>query len=128
MEVTIITFRDIFQSEAQEMDRFGDDYRKKSALILLDEMDMKRIGVEDETAVLLKNDAGSVVVVVAKRSLEEDSHSGIAFMPSSPWANQLIPEEMGKSRIPEFKRIPATVSPTKEDVTDISELLERLVG
>jgi formylmethanofuran dehydrogenase subunit D len=127
MEVTIITFRDIFQSEAQEMDRFGDEYRNRSALILLDGMDMKRIGVEDEMAVLLESDAGKVVVL-AKRSPEEESHSGIAFMPNSPWSNQLIPEEMGKSRIPEFKRIPVNISPTNEDVTDIYELLERLVG
>jgi formylmethanofuran dehydrogenase subunit D len=123
VEVLIVTYRDIFQSEALERDRFGEDYQKRSAFLKLDEKDMLRLGVKDGGKVRLKNGSGSVVVL-ARRSEEDSPHAGMAFMPNSPWSNQLISEEIGDSRIPEFKKITATVSPTDEDLTSINDILK----
>ena len=124
-EVTIVTYRDIFQEEEEAKDRYSDEYRDLSALIVLDKADMKLIGAEDDELVLVENEWGGVVVV-AKLSEEEESHSGLAFMPNSPWSNQLISEDVGTSKIPDFKNITAKVSAFEGEVTALSTLAERM--
>ena len=65
-------------------------------------------------------------MVTARHSEEDDEHPGLAFMPNSPWSNQLVSGDTGTSKIPEFKRIKAEVSATDKDVDTISELVERI--
>ncbi len=125
VEVTIVTYRDIFQEEAKEIGRYSDEYRDLSALILLDRGDMKLIKTEDGQTVQVETDGG-MVVVTARLSEEDEEHPGLAFMPNSPWSNQLVSEDTGTSKIPEFKRIKAEVSATDKDVDTISELVERI--
>jgi formylmethanofuran dehydrogenase subunit D len=123
MDIRIITFRDIFQYEAGKKGRYTDEYRRLSALIILDKGDMARMGIEDGGMVLVKNDAGEIVV--AARPSEDDPHPGVAFMTNSPWSNQLV---KGETSIPEFKNIEASITPSGRDVTSISELLERMTA
>ncbi len=125
VEVTIVTYRDIFQEEAKEIGRYSDEYRDLSALILLDRSDMKLIETEDGQTVQVETDGG-MVVVTARQSEEDEEHPGLAFMPNSPWSNQLVSGDTGTSKIPEFKRIKAEVSATDKDVETISELVERI--
>jgi formylmethanofuran dehydrogenase subunit D len=122
--VTVVTFRDIFQYEAEKKSRYSEDYRKLSALIILDKQDMTGIGVKDGQNVLVKNDVGSIVVAV--KTSEDDSHTGLAFMVNSPWSNQLVRDEVCDTSIPGFKRITAQLSPSGENVTQISELFRRM--
>jgi len=124
VEVTIVTYRDIFQEEAKEIGRYSDEYRDLSALILLDRGDMKLIKTEDGQTVQVETDWGWVVVT-AKLSDDDEEHPGLAFMPNSPWSNQLVSGDTGTSKIPEFKRIRAEVSATDKEVETISELLDR---
>ena len=105
--VTVVTVRDIFQDEAGRKSRFSDEYKNLSALIILDKQDMARLGAKDGQRLLVKNDAGSVVV--AARTSEDDAHPGIAFMYNSPWSNQLV-SDAAPGSIPGFKSIKATVS------------------
>ena len=44
LEVSIVTVRDIFQDEAGRHSRFSEEYRSKSAVIILDKQDMIRPG------------------------------------------------------------------------------------
>ncbi len=125
VEVTIVTYRDIFQEEAKEIGRYSDEYRDLSALILLDRGDMKLIETEDGYTVQAETDWGAVVVT-ARLSEEDEEHPGLAFMPNSPWSNQLVSGDAGTSKIPEFKRIRAEVSATDKEVDTISELVEKI--
>jgi formylmethanofuran dehydrogenase subunit D len=122
--VTVVTFRDIFQYEAEKKSRYSEDYRKLSALIILDKQDMTGIGVKDGQNVLVKNDVGSIIVAV--KTSEDDPHPGLAFMVNSPWSNQLVRDEVCDTSIPGFKRITAQLSPSGESVTQISELFQRM--
>ena len=122
--VTVVTFRDIFQNEAEKKSRYSEDYRKLSAQITLDKQDMAGLGVKDGQNVLVKNDVGSVVVAV--KTSEEDPHPGLAFMVNSPWSNQLVRDDVCETNIPGFKGISAQVSPSGESVTQISELFQRM--
>jgi len=125
MKVTVVTFRDIFQSEAQELDRFGEEYRKMSAVVFLDKNDASKAGIKDGSNVLLESDNGRVVVVAR---LSEDSHPGLAFMPNSPWSNRLIPAETDETKIPSFKNISATVRATSDGVPTVEDLLREMVS
>jgi formylmethanofuran dehydrogenase subunit D len=116
-DITIVTHRDVFQNSAQETSRFGEDYRRLSAFICLDAGDMKKMGIEEKTSVLLKNKWGKVVVK-AVLSKDETGHPGIGFMVSSPWSNALVSPETDGNGVPDFRRIKATVSSTAEKMPE----------
>jgi formylmethanofuran dehydrogenase subunit D len=124
VEVTIVTVRDIFQDEAGRKSRFSDEYKNLSALIILDKQDMARLGAKDGQRLLIKNDVGSLVV--AARASEDDVHAGLAFMYSSPWSNQLVSDDVCDGSIPGNRFIKATLSPTEENITPISEIQARM--
>lgn len=120
-----MTFRDIFQSEAQELDRFGEDYRRMSAVVFLDKNDAAKAGIKDGSSVLVESDNGRVVVVAR---ISEDAHPGLAFMPNSPWSNRLVPADTDETRIPNFKNFSATISVTDDRVPTIGDLLREMVS
>jgi formylmethanofuran dehydrogenase subunit D len=122
--VTIVTFKDIFQDEAEKKSRYSDEYRTLSAQIILDQQDMANLGAKDGQSVLVENDIGSIVV--AAKTSDDDSHSGLAFMIKSPWSNQLVKDDACDTSIPGFKGISAQVSLSGENVTSISELFQRM--
>lgn len=124
LNLKIVTFRDIFQYEAAKKGRYSEEYRKLSALIILDKGDMARMGVNDGQNVSIANDVSSVIVT-AKVS-DDEPHPGLAFMTNSPWSNQLVRDDTCDMGIPEFKGIVAKVAPSGERVTEISELLQRM--
>lgn len=113
LDILIITHRDIFQNSALEASRFSDEYAKQSALIILTVSDMKKLQIENNSHVLLKNKWGKVVVR-AVESEEEEEHNGIGYMLNSPWSNMLVSPETNSTGIPDFKKIKATVSFTDE--------------
>lgn len=123
-EVTIVTFRDIFQYEAGKKGRYSDEYQKLSAEIILDKQDMTRLGTKDGQRVLVENDVGSIVV--AAKTSEDDPHPGLAFMANSPWSNHLVRDDVCETSIPGFKSITARVSLSGEELTKIGDLLERM--
>lgn len=125
MRVTIVTFRDIFQSEVQEVDRFGEDYRRMSAMVFLDKSDAAKAGIKDGSNVLVESDNGRVVVVAR---ISDDAHPGMAFMPNSPWSNQLVPSETDETRIPSYKSISATINATDDKVPTVEDLLREMVS
>jgi len=122
--VTIITYRDVFQYEAEKKSRYSEDYKKLSAQIVLDKQDMANLGIKDGQSVLVKSDEGSVVV--AAKTSDDDPHPALAFMIRSPWSNQLVKSEVCEPGTPGFKGIPAKVSSSGEKITDILELFQKI--
>jgi formylmethanofuran dehydrogenase subunit D len=125
-KVIIVTFRDIFQCEAGKKSRYSDEYRQLSAQILLDKQDMAGLGVKDGQHVMVGNELGRIVA--AAKASEDEPHPGLAFMTNSPWSNQLVRDDVCETSIPGFKRIEAVVSPTDEAITQITELLQRMMA
>ena len=125
-KVIIVTIRDIFQYEAGKKSRYSDEYRQLSAQILLDKQDMAGLGVKDGQRVMVGNELGRIVA--AAKASEDEPHPGLAFMTNSPWSNQLVRDDVCETSIPGFKRIEAVVSPTEEAVTQITELLQRMMA
>lgn len=118
-KVTIVTYRDIFQSAVMEEGRFSEEYLKLSAVIKMDAADIKKLNVKEGDTVVVKNDDGKVIVRV-ENSGYDASHQGIAYMPNSPWSNALVSADTGGSGVPQYKKIEAMVSSAKgESVTTI---------
>lgn len=120
-EILITTYRDIFQVEALEHDRFGEDYKKLSAVITMSKNDMQKMGFKSGDRVKLSNNYGSVVVEVKESKKNEPG--GLAFMINSPWSNSLISGETDGKGIPEFKHITAKISLSKEEITPVTDIL-----
>jgi formylmethanofuran dehydrogenase subunit D len=119
IKVRIVTYRDIFQDKAMVENRFGEEYRDRSAVIKLDPADLKQLSVKKGDTVTLKNSFGTIVVK-AEESGYEPSHRGIAYMPKSPWSNMLVSDETGGTGIPKFKDISVTVTSAKgQKVTEL---------
>ncbi len=121
-EIKLTTYRDIFQAEWLENDRFGEEYKKHSAAVVMGKDDMKRFGLNTGDRVRLTNSYGSIVVEVRESKREEPG--GIAFMVNSPWSNALVSDETRGKGIPEFKNITARISLTKDEITTIESLIE----
>ncbi len=119
-EIKITTYRDIFQIEALEYNRFGEEYKKLSAAITMSKNDLKKMGLKSGDRVRLTNNYGSIVVEV--REPKRDEPGGTAFMVNSPWSNTLVSGDTGGKGIPEFKDVSARVSLTKEEVTTLEKL------
>ena len=120
-EILITTYRDIFQVEALEGDRFGDNYKKLSAVISMSKNDMQKMGLKSGDHVKLSNNYGSVIVEVKESKKNEPG--GLAFMINSPWSNSLISGETDGKGIPEFKHIIAKISLSKEEITAITDFI-----
>lgn len=121
-EIKITTYRNIFQIEAQECDRFGKDYEKLSTSIIMSKNDMSKMGLKSGDRVKVTNNNGSVVVEVMES--KRDEPGGVAFMVNSPWSNVLVSGETGGRGIPEFKYITAKISLVKEEITSLESLME----
>ncbi len=122
-EIKISTYRDIFQVEALEYDRFGAEYKKHSAAIFLGKGDLKKMGLKTGDRVRLANGYGSIVVEV--REPKRDEPGGIAFMVNSPWSNALVSDETDGKGIPDFKNIKAKISITRDEITAIESLISK---
>jgi formylmethanofuran dehydrogenase subunit D len=121
-EIKITTYRDIFQVEVQERDRFGKDYEKLSACITMSKNDIVKMGLKSGDRVKVASTNGSIVVEVRESKREEPG--GVAFMVNSPWSNVLVSGDTGGKGIPEFKNITAKISLVKEEITSLESLME----
>ncbi|OPY50494.1 MAG: molybdopterin dinucleotide binding domain protein [Methanosaeta sp. PtaU1.Bin112] len=121
VEVVVVAVRDIFQDEAGRKSLFSEEYKSLSALIILDKQDMAGLAVKDGDKLLAKNDAGSIVVAArASKDDAKEAHPGLAFMCSSPWYNQLVSDDSCQGSVK------ATLAPTAEAITAISEIQARM--
>lgn len=122
-DIRITTYRDIFQIEALENDRFGEEYKKLSAAIVMGKDDLNKMSLKPGDRVRLANSFGSVMVEV--RETKRDEPGGLAFMVNSPWSNALVSNDTGGRGIPEFKNITAKISLTKDEITTLESLIVR---
>jgi formylmethanofuran dehydrogenase subunit D len=123
-EVSIITFNDIFQYEARMKGLNAEEHQKRSAQIFLDKSDLDQIGLKDGQEVRAENESGKIVITA--RLSDDDPHPGLAFMVASPWSNQLMRDDVCAAGAPGEAK--ARISPSEDQVTEISEIFDRIVS
>lgn len=112
--MTIVTYRDVFQSAVCEEDRFGSEYQDMSAVITLDATQMKRMGITEGSNVRLTSKHGSVVVKT--RASQQEEQKNIGFMVNSPWSNALVSIDTSGGFFG-YKHIEVTMAVSKEEIT-----------
>lgn len=125
-DIRITTYRDIFQIEMLESDRFGNEYKKLSAVISMSKTDMQKMSIKTGDRVKISNKYGSIIVE-AKES-KKNEPGGLAFMVNSPWSNALVSDETGGNGMPEFKNIIAKISISKDEITGLEKLAGSLIN
>jgi formylmethanofuran dehydrogenase subunit D len=93
-------------------------YTTETAIVRLNNNDMRRLSVKEGSAISLKSPSGTVVV---KAIIDEKAPEGSAIMPYGPWALALvaIPEN---NTPPVFHGISVTATRSKEVITSLEAL------
>jgi len=127
LRVTLITGRTIEQGVGKERGKFSKEYMESVSVCYTDPEDLKKLGIEEKTNVLVSTDFGSVVVKALK-SLRTP-HMGMIFIPYGPWANDVVNPETHGTGMPFLKGISAEVEPAHDKhILSLKELLKEQFG
>jgi formylmethanofuran dehydrogenase subunit D len=122
-KVILLTGRTVEQGVGKEQGKMSKEYQENVAVCFIDPEDMKQLGIEEKTNVLVSTAYGSVVVKAVK-SIRK--HVGSIFIPYGPWVNSIIDPETHGVGMPSLKGIQAHVKPAlNRKVLTITELLEK---
>ena len=125
MKFKLITGRTLGQGRGKEIGKFSKEYFESVSICEIDPDDMKKLGVEDSSKVVLSNSNGSIVLKAVKS--RQAPHRGIVFVPYGPWANQLTDSWTHGSGMPSYKGVEVEVQSTKDaDITSLETILEKL--
>jgi formylmethanofuran dehydrogenase subunit D len=122
MRAKLITGRTAKQGASLEIGKTSDEYLESVAVIMMNEDDLRKIGVREGAAVEVSTEFGSTVVRCRKSSVDP----GIAFMPYGPWANMVIGVETHSSGTPDFKSLEVEILPTDKQVPTVHEIVRTI--
>jgi formylmethanofuran dehydrogenase subunit D len=127
LKVTLLTGRTIEQGVAKERGKASNEYMESVSVCYMDTEDLKKLGINEKTNILVSTDYGSVVVKAVK-SLR-GPHFGVVFIPYGPWVNVVVDPETHGVGMPSLKGIPAEVEPAPDKpVLSLEELLREQFG
>ncbi len=125
IKCTLVTVRTARQGEAMEMGKLTQEYQEECSTVLMDEDDMKRLRVKEDSIVKVTTKTGSVELRVRPVT----NSPGVIAVPLGPWANSLIPSDTSHTGMPSYKGIPAEVSASMgQAITSLDRLLGDLYG
>jgi formylmethanofuran dehydrogenase subunit D len=123
LRVTLITGRTIDQGVGKEMGKGSKEYFDSSAICIIDEADMKKLGIKSRTNVKVTSKYGSVIVKAEKNPY--GSNPGLVFIPCGLWANAICGDETFGMGMPLFKGFQVEVEPaTNQAILTLDELLK----
>jgi len=122
LHVTLLSGRTIEQGVGKEYGKASHEYYNACSMVYMDADDMKKLGVKNNTNVLVTTPLGSVVLKAVK--YPRAATPGLIYIPYGPWANAICSDATTNIGMPSFKGTPAEVeaAPDKE-VLRIEELL-----
>ena len=122
MRVTLLTGRTIEQGVGKEYGKASPEYFNACSMCHMDADDMKKLGVKNNTNILVTTPIGSVVLKAVK--YPRSSTPGLIYIPYGPWANAICSDATSSIGMPSFKGTPAEVeaAPDKK-VLSMEELL-----
>ncbi|MCK5628271.1 molybdopterin dinucleotide-binding protein [Candidatus Bathyarchaeota archaeon] len=123
LRVILLTGRTIEQGVGKERGKASQEYFESVSMCYMDPEDMKKLGVRNNTNILVTTKYGSVVVKAVK--YRRAPHTGMIYIPYGPWANAICSHETDSIGMPTFKGIPAQVAPAQnKPVLNMEELLK----
>ena len=110
LPIIIITYRDLFQWIAKQ--RGANDELQKSRILQLSAIDVRTLGIEDNSSIKVTSSSGTVVV---KAKIDPNCSQGFGYMPIGTYSHELVGYNPQKAKLPNFKHIEALVEPAIED-------------
>jgi formylmethanofuran dehydrogenase subunit D len=127
LQVILITGRTIDQGVGKEMGKGSKEYFDSSSICIIDEADMKKLGIKSRTNVKVTSKYGSVIVKAAKNPY--GSNPGLVFIPCGLWANAICGDETFGMGMPLYKGFAVEVEPAPNQVVlTLDELLKEEYG
>ena len=122
MTFTMITHRSVEEGIAMEKGKNTKEYFAACSVIEMNELDMLRMGIEENSEVRIRSECGEVIVT-AIRGYQELS-PGVCHIRQGVWANQIVPARTQSTGVPQYSGFPVTIEPTHgERVRGAKELL-----
>ena len=127
LRVTLLTGRTIEQGVGKEQGKISQEYFEACSMVYMDSEDMKKLGVKNNTNVLVTTPHGSVVLKAVK--YPRGPTPGLIYIPYGPWANAICSDATTSIGMPSFKGTPAEVEAAPDKpVLSIKELLKSQFG
>jgi formylmethanofuran dehydrogenase subunit D len=122
LKVTLLSGRTIEQGVGKEKGKASKEYFDACSMCYMDEGDMKKLGVRNNTNILVTTVNGSVVLKAVR--YPRAATPGLIYIPYGPWANAVCSDKTTSIGMPSFKGTPADVeSASTVQVLSIEELL-----
>jgi formylmethanofuran dehydrogenase subunit D len=123
----LITGRTIDQGVGKEMGKGSKEYFDSSSICIIDEADMRKLGIKSRSNVKVTSKYGSVIVKAQKNPY--GSNPGLVFIPCGLWANAVCGDETFGMGMPLFKGFQVEVEPAPNQVVlTLDELLKEEYG
>ena len=127
LHAILITGRTIDQGVGKEMGKGSKEYFDSSSICVIDEADMKKLGIKSRANVKVTSKYGSVIVKATKNPY--GSNPGLVFIPCGLWANAICGDETFGMGMPLFKGFQVEVEPAPDQVIlTLDELLKEEYG
>jgi formylmethanofuran dehydrogenase subunit D len=122
LRVILLTGRTIEQGVGKEYGKASRQYHEACSMCYMDADDMKKMGIKNNTNVVVTTTTGSVVLKAVK--YPRGPTPGLIYIPYGPWANAICSDATTSIGMPSFKGTPAEVEPAPDQkVLTIEELL-----
>jgi len=123
LRAILITGRTIDQGVGKEMGKGSKEYFDSSSICVIDEADMKKLGIKSRSNVKVTSKYGSVIVKATKNPY--GSNPGLVFIPCGLWANAICGDETFGMGMPLFKGFQVEVEPApNQAILTLDELLK----
>lgn len=127
MRVTLLSGRTIEQGVGKEYGKASKDYFDACSMCYMDAEDMKKLGVKNNTNILVTTPVGSVVLKAVK--YPRGPTTGLIYIPYGPWANAVCSDATTSIGMPSFKGTPAEVEAAPNRIVlTIEELMMEEFG
>ena len=127
LQVTLLTGRTIEQGVGKERGKGSKEYFEAVSMCYMDAGNMKKLGIKNNTNILVSTEFGSVVVRAVK--YPRAAIPKIIYIPYGPWANAVCSNRTSSIGMPSFKGIPAEVEPAPDKpLLTMKELLKSEFG
>ncbi len=127
LNVTLLTGRTIEQGVGKEYGKSSQEYFEACSMCYMDAQDMAKLGVKNNTNILVTTANGSIVLKAVKYT--RGTMPGLIYIPYGPWANAICSNATTSIGMPSFKGTPAQVeaAPDKK-VLSMEALLKAQFG
>ena len=127
LNVTLLSGRTIEQGVGKEKGKSSSEYFDACSMCYMDGGDMQKLGVKNNTNILVTTVNGAVILKAVK--YPRATTPGLIYIPYGPWANAVCSDETTSIGMPSFKGTPAQVQPAPDKkVLSLEELLKEEFG